>query len=78
MLSKHGIEIGSAKAWLDSDAQPEMYNGGCFGDLGHIPHLPKTEGWRTRPPAVVGTGVWERSPPALKNFVHFLAKMSEF
>ena len=28
MFSKYGIEIGSAKAWFDSDAQPEIYNGG--------------------------------------------------
>ena len=62
MLLKHDIEIRSAKTWLDSDAQPEMYNEGCFGDLWNISYLPKTGGWRTTPPAVVGTGVWGRSP----------------
>ena len=42
--------------------------GGGFGDLGHIPHLPKTGGWRTTPPAVVDTGVCGRSPSAQKKF----------
>ena len=34
MLSKRGIEISSAKTWLDSGAQPEMYNGGLFWGFG--------------------------------------------
>ena len=71
MLSKHGIEIRSAKTWLDSDAQPKMYNGGYFGELGLIPYLLKTGGWRTTPPAVIGTGGLGAEPPALKNFLLF-------
>ena len=63
MLSKHSMEIRSAKTWLDSDAQPEIYNRGVSGIWGTSPiqYLLKTEGWRTMPPAVAGMGVWGSS-----------------
>ena len=51
---------------------------GGFGDFGNITYLPKTRGWRTMPPAVIGMGGLGAEPPALKNFVIFLAKITEF
>ena len=76
MLSKHGIEIKSAKPRLDSNAQAEMYNGGrCFRDLGHIPYLPKIRGWGITPPAITDTGPGGGAPSAQK-FCLFLAKIT--
>ena len=54
-----------------------MLNNTCFGDLGHIPFLPKTIGWRITPPALVGRGAGGGAPSTQKSYI-FFTKITEF
>ena len=75
MLLKHGMEIRSEKTLLDSDAQPEMYNGEVFRGSG--PHLLFAEDWRLESNASshrIATGVRGRSPQRTKILLFFLGK----
>ena len=84
MLSKHGSKLAMPKNMIRfrRATRNVQWGEGVSRVCGHVLHLPKTEGRKATPPAVVGTGVWGRSPQRSKILFFFvflfLAKLTEF